>query len=240
MGNLLPESASSFAPDVDSIISLVTWTVGVWALAAYVLFFLFLLVFRRRAGQRSSYVSGAGKQMAWVLVPVALVLVCDLTIDYFNAPVWNRVKETLPASGDVIRVTGRQWMWEFTYPGADGKFDTADDIKSVNELHVRTNVPTRFELTAIDVLHSFSVPSFRLKQDAVPGRRIEGWFEATKAGTYDIQCTQMCGIGHASMAAHVTVESADDYAKYLKTASAQRNAPTRAVATTFDSLWTRN
>lgn len=93
------------------------------------------------------------------------------------------------------------------HPGADGLLDTDDDIKTVDELHIVAKQVYHYKLEARDVMHSFSVPVFRLKQDAVPGRVITGWFEANQTGEFDIQCAEMCGIGHGLMPARVVIES---------------------------------
>ena len=101
------------------------------------------------------------------------------------------------------------------HPGLDGELDTADDIAKVNELHLRVNTLYHYKLEAKDVLHNFSVPVFRLKQDAIPGRVITGWFEPTKLGEYDIQCAEICGIGHGAMSARVFIHSAKDHADWV-------------------------
>ena len=221
MWEIMPEHASSYAADIDNVIKLITYTVGGWLLAAYAVFFLFLFLFRKGSGRQAQYVPGTGRQMAWVLVPVFLVALCDLAIDIYNAPVWAHIKQEIPKTEQAVQVLGRQWSWQFTYPGPDGKFGTADDVVTVNRLHVKVNAKTRFTVMAADVLHSLSIPAFRLKQDAVPGRRIDGWFQAIKIGSYDIQCAEICGVGHSAMAARVIVHSGADFEKALKTASAR-------------------
>ena len=100
-------------------------------------------------------------------------------------------------------------------PGPDGELDTADDIRTVDDLHIEVGKTYHFELQSTDVMHSFSVPVFRLKQDAVPGRTINGWFKATKTGEFDIQCAEMCGIGHGIMAGRIHIESAEDHQKWM-------------------------
>jgi cytochrome c oxidase subunit 2 len=115
-----------------------------------------------------------------------------------------------------VRVIGQQWAWTFVHPGPDGTIDTADDITTVDELHLQIDTLYHYKLEARDVLHSFSIPAFRLKQDAVPGRVITGWFEPTLTGRYDFQCAEICGIGHGLMAATVFVESADDHAAWIE------------------------
>ena len=83
-------------------------------------------------------------------------------------------------------------------------------------MHVEANKTYVFELTSTDVLHSFSVPVFRLKQDAVPGRTIKGWFHANRTGTFDIQCVEICGIGHGLMPAQIHIESAEAHAAWVR------------------------
>jgi cytochrome c oxidase subunit 2 len=85
----------------------------------------------------------------------------------------------------------------------------------VDELHIQVGQKYIYELESRDVLHSFSVPVFRLKQDAVPGRVISGWFEATKTGTHDIQCAEICGIGHGLMGARIVIESPEQHAAWI-------------------------
>ena len=99
--------------------------------------------------------------------------------------------------------------------GSDGKLGTDDDIKTVDELHIEVGKAYHYKLESRDVLHSFSVPVFRLKQDAIPGRVITGWFEATGTGSYDIQCAEICGIGHGVMAGRIVIESAEQHAAWI-------------------------
>jgi cytochrome c oxidase subunit 2 len=129
--------------------------------------------------------------------------------------VWYDVKQHLPEPYETVRIVGQQWAWSFVHPGADHELGTADDIKTVDELHVEVDKVYHFKLEARDVLHSFSVPVFRLKQDAVPGRVITGWFEATGTGTYDIQCAEICGIGHGVMGARIVIESSEQHAAWV-------------------------
>ena len=93
--------------------------------------------------------------------------------------------------------------------------DTADDITMLDELHVEVGRVYHYQLESRDVLHNFSVPVFRLKQDAIPGRRITGWFEPTRTGEHDIQCAEICGIGHGVMGGRIFIEDALDHANWL-------------------------
>ena len=116
-----------------------------------------------------------------------------------NQAFWNF--DAAEADPNVVRVqvNGRQWMWDLRYPGPDGAFGTADDVETANELHVPVGAPVILQLAATDVIHSFSLPNFRIKQDAVPGQVNSLWFQATKTGTFDIACAQHCGIHHYKM-----------------------------------------
>ena len=145
-----------------------------------------------------------------------MVLAFDVVIVVVSFQVWHKIKMDLPENPDaVLRITGQQWAWTFQHPGLDGELDTADDIFTVDELHVENEKTYHFKLEATDVLHSFSVPVWRLKQDAIPGRSITGWFQPTLAGEFDVQCAEICGFGHGVMSARVMVEDAEQHASWL-------------------------
>jgi cytochrome c oxidase subunit II len=220
--------ASTYAADIDGIIWLIGVLVGFWFLVAEGVFFWLIWKFRARSGQGAQYITGEEKkQMRFISWPHYLVLVCDVFIVVGAVRVWVEVKQQLPSEAEAqhVRVIGQQWAWSFVHPGADGKLDTADDIRTVEELHVQVGQKYIYELESRDVLHDFSVPVFRLKQDAIPGRVITGWFEATKTGTHDIQCAEICGIGHGLMAGRIVIESPEQHAAWIESQS-----PTRLAA----------
>ncbi len=212
--------ASTYSGSIDHVILLVAVLVGFWLIVAEAVFFALIFRYRQRRSQSSQYVTGEEKHLKrWITVPHILVILCDILIIVAAVRVWINVKQTYPPAEEKIRVFSQQWAWSFQQPGADGVLDTGDDILSVDELHVKVNTTYYFELRSRDVVHSFCVPAFRLKQDAVPGRNITGWFKATRPGTYDIQCTQMCGLGHAFMAGRVIVETPEQHAEWIRRAS---------------------
>ena len=194
MQEYLP-AVSTYAADIDNLILLVLVLVGPWFVVCNVVFFYFIYRYRAKPGVPSGYVTGEEKELKrFVTFPHLLVLLFDLLIIYGAVRVWVDVKQTLPeAPYETVRIIGQQWAWSFVHAGPDGKLDTADDIKTVEDLHIEVNKPYVYELEARDVLHSFSVPVFRLKQDAIPGRVIKGWFQASTTGEYDIQCAEICG-----------------------------------------------
>lgn len=219
----LPE-ASSFAGNIDWLILLVLVLVGFWFLLAEGMFFWLIFRFRNRPGHSGQYITGKEKHLKrWINIPHALVLLCDVLIIIAAVRVWYIVKMDLPAADYTVRVTGQQWAWIFQQPGADGQLDTPDDIFTTDSLHVQVNKTYQFLLESRDVLHDFSVPVFRLKQDAIPGRTITGWFRPTEAGTFDVQCAEICGIGHGVMAGSIVVE---DQAKH--SAWIAQNTPSSA------------
>jgi cytochrome c oxidase subunit II len=212
--------ASTFSGSIDHLILLIAVLVGFWLIVAEAVLFWLMYRYRHREGHASQYITGEEKHLTrWVTVPHFVVIACDLVIIIPAILVWVNVKQTLPPAEQTVRIFSQQWAWSFQEPGADGILDTADDIRTVGELHVKANTTYHFELMSRDVLHSFSVPMFRLKQDAVPGRTITGWFRATRPGNYDIQCTQMCGLGHGLMAARIIVETPEQHSAWIRRAS---------------------
>lgn len=232
------QTASTYAQDVDNLILLILVLVGFWFLVAEGMFFWLIFRFRARDGQRGQYVTGDEKDLKrWITIPHMLVLVCDVFILAGAIRVWVDIKQTLPPAEDTVRVIAQQWAWSFSHSGPDGKLDTPDDIRTVDELHIVVGKTYHYKLEARDVLHSFSVPAFRLKQDAIPGRVITGWFKPTQTGVFDIQCAEICGIGHGLMPARLYVESPEAHAAWiagggLTEAMVRAPAPTPATAAT--------
>jgi len=208
--------ASSYAGDVDFLILLISAIVLPWLLLSEGMFFWLLWRFRAREGQKAQYITGDEPQLKrWITVPHAIIIALDVIIIVGAINVWYKVKLQMPAADEVVRVTAQQWAWVFQHPGADGKLDTADDITVVDELHVVEGKTYHFELQSRDVLHSFFIPAFRLKQDMIPGRVITGWFKPTRAGEYDINCAEICGIGHGLMPAKLVVEQPAQHAAWI-------------------------
>ena len=208
---------STYAADIDFLIILVLVIVGVWFLVAEYIFVYFILKYRAKPGRKADYITGKEKHLKrWITIPHLMVLAFDVVIVVVSFQVWHKIKMDLPENPDaVLRITGQQWAWTFQHPGLDGELDTADDIFTVDELHVENEKTYHFKLEATDVLHSFSVPVWRLKQDAIPGRSITGWFQPTLAGEFDVQCAEICGFGHGVMSARVMVEDAEQHASWL-------------------------
>ncbi len=141
----------------------------------------------------------------------------DLHSDFYN----------FPTEGDkplTVEVMAQQWAWNFRYPGPDGKFNTQDDIVTINEMHIPVGRPVLIKLQSKDVIHSFYLPNFRTKQDAVPGATTRLWFQATQPGEFDIGCAQHCGAFHYKMRGQLTTDTPENYAKWEKTQIDQAQA----------------
>jgi cytochrome c oxidase subunit 2 len=211
----LPKSVSTYGSDIDAMIGLISLLVLIWFVLTLGTFAVFLVLYRRRPGVRAAYVQGERwPEAAWILVPVAIVLGLDLWVDFRGARVWARVKSEVPAGGLTIQCSAKQFNWGFRYAGPDGSFGTEDDRVFDNELHVPVDQPVRMELQSEDVIHSFFVPSLRLKQDVVPGRTITAWFEVTTPGQYELACAELCGFGHSGMKGYLIAHSPEDFEKW--------------------------
>lgn len=223
-------AASTYAANIDFVFDLIFWIViAFWFVLAEVVFFWLLFKFKKKDGVKAQYIAGEQKsEKRFITIPHALVLVCDVAILYFAVTVWYDVKQHLPEAQQTVRVVAQQWAWSFVQPGPDGRLDTADDIKTVDDLHVQVDTTYHFQLVSRDVLHSFSVPVFRLKQDVVPGRVITGWFKPTKTGTFDIQCAEICGIGHGYMPGRIVIETPEQHTAWMASHSTQSIAAASA------------
>jgi cytochrome c oxidase subunit 2 len=218
-------SASTFSGDIDGLVWLVTILVGVWFIATQAMFFWLMWRFRAGANPKSQYITGKEPHLKrWINYPHVLILICDVVIIVAAVRVWAKVKQTLPPPDDTVRVMSQQWAWTFQHSGSDGTLDTADDVWTSDTLHVAQGKTYHFLLESKDVLHSFFVPVFRLKQDAIPGRTITGWFQATKTGTYDILCAEICGIGHGIMGGRIVIDTPEQHASWVQQHSAVADA----------------
>ncbi len=207
---------STYSSQVDNLFLLIFFVMGFWFLLGQGVILYFLFKFRKKEGVGSLYITGEKKEeKKWIKWPHLVLLVCDIVMVVFSCLVWYNIKQKMPPAESTVRVISQQWAWTFVHPGTDGQLDTDDDIATVDELHIMVNTLYHYKLTSRDVVHSFSVPVFRLKQDAVPGREIRGWFEATQTGTYDIQCAEICGIGHGLMAAKIVIETEDEHQQWI-------------------------
>ena len=207
----LPENVSTFGKGVDNLFVAIYWITSIAFLGVMITLIVFLIKYRYQEGRSAGYIHG-NTTLEYVWTIATAVIVFGLAM--FSLPQWNKIKFPSQFPGDpgaVVQVNGKQFNWDMTYPGPDGEWETDDDLQLENQLHVPVNEVVHIRLTSDDVIHSFFVPQLRLKQDALPGRFINVWFEATKPGTYEIPCAELCGFGHSGMLGYLTVHTAEDY-----------------------------
>ncbi len=215
----LPENISSFGGKIDGLFYLILWITGFIFIGVQSTLLYFLFRYRAREGAKATYTHGNNRlEAVWTVIP-AIILVF-LTI--WSQKIWSDIKSSQPAGVIPIEVQAEQFAWNIRYPGADGKFGTEDDVKTINQLHIPVGRPVRARLTSIGkdgkhaVIHSFFLPEFRLKQDVVPGMAIDVWFEATRTGKYEIACAEFCGLGHYRMRGALLIHSPEGYDAWLK------------------------
>jgi cytochrome c oxidase subunit 2 len=142
-------------------------------------------------------------EVLWTVIPAGILVF--LTV--YQMGTWASVKfrSEKPRVPPLAEVTGRQFQWAIRYPGPDGRLNTADDLHTVNDLHFVKDKTALIHLKSSDVVHSFFLPALRIKQDAMPGLTIPVWFDADRAGHYELVCAELCGWGHYKMRGNVTV-----------------------------------
>ena len=223
-------------------------------------FFLYCLVRFRRSRQPVADYTGV-RSHASNYAEIAVAVVEAVLLVGFSIPLWAARVDHRPSESEalVVEVTGEQFAWNIHYAGPDGKFgrtdiklldlqsnplgvdrddpNAKDDVTTVNQLYLPVNKPVIVKLRSKDVIHSFGVPEFRVKQDAIPGLTIPIWFVPTVTTadmrtrmsnaefTYEIACAQLCGLGHAKMRGFVTVVSAEEFQKWLDDKSKEQSSP---------------
>jgi len=204
----LPENVSTFGGQIDTLFYVIYYLTTAVFLAVQITLLVFLFRYRDRPGRKATYTHGnTTLEVVWTAIPAVILAVLALV----SRSTWAEIKETQPPSDFQIQVEAKQFNWEIAYPGPDGKLDTPDDVHMDNDFHVPVNKVVRVQLKSKDVIHSFFVPNFRLKQDAVPGHSIPVWFKATKPGKYEVPCAELCGFGHSGMRGWVFVDTQEAY-----------------------------
>lgn len=227
----LPPAASTQADDIDRLFAATLAVTGlVFILVHVLLAYLIWSGARRRSADH--WHDNRTLELSYTLAPAAILL----TLIAMGGAVWARIHQSAPEGALVVEVRAEQFGWIFRYPGPDGQFgrtdpamiDTranplglvrtdpaaADDIIT-RELHLVEGRPVHVRLRSKDVLHSFFIPQFRVKQDAVPGMTIDVVFRPTRAGSYEIACAELCGVGHYIMRGRVVVEAQGAFDAWL-------------------------
>ncbi|HZI93918.1 MAG TPA: hypothetical protein VFE84_06715 [Patescibacteria group bacterium] len=255
----LPPLASAHGGQIDGMIG---W-VHIFMLILFVgwgSFFLYCVVRFRQSRHPVANYTGV-KSHATNYLEVGVAVVEGILLVGFAIPLWAARVDQRPPDNEalVVEITGEQFAWNIHYAGPDGKFghtelklldlqanplgldrsdpSAKDDVTTLNQLYLPVNKPIIVRLRSKDVIHSFGVPEFRVKQDAIPGLTIPIWFipnvttaeMRTRTGKpefqYEIACAQLCGLGHARMRGFVTVLAPDEFQKWLDDKVKEQNAP---------------
>jgi cytochrome c oxidase subunit 2 len=225
----LPENVSTYGADIDWLFHLIYYITAITFVLVAVAMIWFLIRYRAQPGRRAIYTHGNTLlEIAWTVTPAVILVV----LTFLSLSAWARIKADVPESDTHIRVTGKQFQWKIRYPGPDGRFDTEDDREFLDEIHLPAGKPVVLHLGAEDVIHSMFVPSFRFKQDAVPGREILEWVTVTRPGKYEMPCAELCGFGHSGMRGWVYVHTPEEYADWV---TANVNTPAEGGAPTGET-----
>ena len=214
----LPLQGSTFAPQIDGLFLAILIITGLAFVIVEAGLIWFVIKYRGRPGRKAHYTHGNAKaEVVWTAIPAVTVVALGLVSNHY----WKEIKgrDSIPPDAYPIAIHAKQFEWQVTYPGADGKLGTADDFTVRNQLHVPVGRPIVVHLSSEDVIHSFYVPQFRVRQDVVPGMDIKAWFQPTVPGTYELGCSQLCGLGHYRMRAQVYVHTPEEYDAWMKQAA---------------------
>lgn len=225
LGVGLPFDASKEGWRIDEMINVTSLFVGV----IFLIMVVWMVWSVVRHGPAHEAVFDHGERRSswiWTVAVAGLIFVVvdgDLlvrTLIAVNRVYWNF--EWAEKQEDAVRVevNAHQWAWSIRYAGPDGKFNTADDVVTLNEVVLPVDAPALFQVASTDVLHSFNVPNMRMKVDAVPGTINPMWFTPAKVGDYEIGCAQHCGANHYKMQGMVHVVEPARFQQWLAAASA--------------------
>jgi cytochrome c oxidase subunit 2 len=200
----MPPQGTDIAKEYDSLYAFIVWASVISCVLLIGGMIFFALKYKRKtASDKTAYIThNTFLEFLWSFIPFVIFMV----VFGWGWSVYHKMR-AMPANALEVHVTGKQWAWDFTYKS--GKVST-------NEFYVPVNTPVKLIMTSVDVIHSFYIPSMRIKQDVVPGKYSALWFEAEKTGDYHVFCTEYCGAAHSSMLARMKVVSSEDYEKWLQ------------------------
>ena len=201
---LLPVEGTDYAGQVDDLYIFITLLSAFFFFLVVGLMTAFIIRYRRRRQDEiTPHITENFKlEVAWTVIPLLLVIVIFFWgfKGYLDATV-------PPANALEIQVTAKRWLWQFEYPNG---------TRTINEIHVPVGKPVKLVMSSEDVIHSFFVPSFRIKMDVLPNRYTDLWFTPTREGVHALLCTEYCGRGHSDMSGKVWVDSEAKYQDWLE------------------------
>jgi cytochrome c oxidase subunit 2 len=199
---LIPDQASTIAPQIDALFYFLTAVTAFFTIGIFVAIVYLGLKYRRRPGVKPQRVeTNTALEITWTAIPLILCLF----MFGWAAKLYVQM-ETPPKDAMELSVVGKQWMWKIQHP---------EGPREINTLHVPVGKAIKLTMTSQDVIHSFYIPAFRVKQDVVPGRYVNEWFVPTKVGEYHLFCAEYCGAQHSGMIGSVIVMEPSEYQAWL-------------------------
>jgi cytochrome c oxidase subunit 2 len=199
---LWPARASTGAGGVDALYIFLVMLSALMSLTIFIMILVFATRYRRREGVEAEPIEGSTPlEITWSVIPLCIFIV----IFVWGAVIYFK-ERTPPRGATEVYVVAKQWMW---------KLQHEEGQRELNELHVPVGRDVKMILTSQDVIHSFYVPAFRIKQDVLPGRYTTAWFHPTRPGTYHLFCAEYCGTQHSGMIGQVVVLDPAQYQAWL-------------------------
>ena len=199
---LWPDRASTAAGNVDALYIFLLIVSGLMTLLIFTAVVYFAARYRHQQGVPAEQIEGSiPLELTWSVIPLGVFL----AIFFWGAVVYFKGR-TPPRDSTEVYVVAKQWMW---------KLEHAEGQREINELHVPVGRDVKLIMTSQDVIHSFYVPAFRMKQDVLPGRYTVAWFRATKPGTYHLFCAEYCGTQHSGMIGSIVVQEPAQYEAWM-------------------------
>ncbi|MEM7248668.1 MAG: cytochrome c oxidase subunit II [Acidobacteriota bacterium] len=226
-----PESGYSFPRDASVHGHRIDWLIEITMVFCIILFVIMciwmaLAVFKHGEDHEAEYDHGDTKHSMYVAFSLSAIifLIVDGNLFYWavkdlNEAFWAFDDAYAAENHLKVEINAHQWAWDFRYAGPDDVFNTADDIVTLNDFRVPVDTPVIVQIASTDVLHSFALPNFRVKMDAVPGSITQLWFQAKRTGDYDISCAQHCGTNHYKMKGQISVLTQEDYDAWFRHAT---------------------
>jgi len=231
----MPPLASEHGAGIDRMLRYLMFTVGTMLILGHLVLGYFIWRFSGQSRVTHRLLSHAAERRLSLIPVILMTLIAEGGVFALGLPVWQKFYGSAPPETMLVEVTGEQFAWNLRYAGNDGVLGrtdarlitddnplgvdpkdpaSRDDIVWLGVLRLPVNRPVRIQLRSKDVLHSFFIPSLRVKQDAVPGMTIDIWFVPTQIGNFEIACAQLCGFGHFQMRGVVSVMSPEDFDKW--------------------------
>lgn len=240
-GDWAPELASRHGAGIDAMMNFLLTATGAMFLIGHLVLAALIWQGARRTNVSMRLATPRTERIVAITLGLVMAFAAEGGVLAIGIPVFQEYYGEIPEDAVLVEITGQQFAWNVRYPGEDGilgrtepalitldnpiGMDPADPANGddrffINQITVPIGRPVHLQLRARDVIHSFFLPHFRLKQDAVPGMVIDVWFMPTRTGSFEIPCTELCGLGHYRMEALLRVVSEDEFAQFMQTATA--------------------